>query len=167
MADANSITAHELRSILDYDPETGIFRWRCNRGPRARAGNVVGSDDLYGYKTIRINKKSYKAHRLAWLHIYGFWPAGDVDHINGSRSDNRIINLRDVPRKMNLENQRLATNNRSTGLLGVYFDKRKGVYYSRISMHNKSVHLGSFRTPEEAQAAYIEAKRRMHLGCTI
>jgi hypothetical protein len=167
MADQSSITAHELRSLLDYESETGIFRWKVSRGSRATVGAEVGTPDLYGYKTIRLSKKSYKLHRLAWLYVYGFWPAGDVDHINGARSDNRIANLRDVPRKVNLENQRVAKNNRSTGILGVYFDKRKSVFYSRISMHNRSVHLGSFPTPELAQAAYLEAKRRLHLGCTI
>lgn len=167
MANDNSITAQELRSLLHYEPDTGIFRWIASRGSRATIGAEVGSADSYGYKTVRLNKKSYKLHRLAWLYTYGCWPSGDLDHINGIRSDNRIENLRDVSRKVNLENQRTAKNNRSTGILGVYFDKRKNVFYSRISMHNKSIHLGSFLTPELAQAAYLEAKRRLHLGCTI
>jgi hypothetical protein len=167
MGALDSITATELRDLLGYDPETGVFRWKESRGSRAVVGAEVGSDDLYGYKTVRLNKKSYKLHRLAWLHVYGAWPSGDIDHINGTRSDNRIANLRDVPRKVNLENQRNAQNNQSTGILGVYFDKRKKVFYSRISMNNKSIHLGSYPTAEQAQDAYLTAKRQMHAGCTI
>lgn len=167
MANQDSITALELRAALDYDRDTGLFRWKATRGSRAQAGALVGSSDLYGYKTIRINGRSYKAHRLAWLHVYGFWPSGDVDHINGNRSDNRLQNLRDVTRKVNLENQSRAANNRSTGILGVYYDRHSKRFYSRISMHNRSIYLGTFATAAEAQAAYLAAKRRMHVGCTI
>lgn len=167
MADRHSITAHELRELLDYEPSTGIFRWKNSRRSPLFNGKQVGSDDLYGYKTVRLDGKSYKLHRLAWLYVHGVWPAGDVDHINGQRSDNRIDNLRDVSRKVNLENQREAKNNRSTGLLGAYFDRRKNRFYSRISVDNKSVNLGYHPTAEAAHAAYIEAKRRLHEGCMI
>src|SRR6185436_109605 len=136
------LNAEQLRQILSYDAETGVFTW--NAPGRGRRPGPIGSADAYGYKTARLAWKSYKLHRLAWLYVHGVWPSGDIDHINGIRDDNRLCNLRDVPRKTNLENQRSATNNQSTGLLGAYFDKRKGTFYSRISMHNKSIHLGTF-----------------------
>lgn len=161
------LTAQELRRLFHYDEATGEFTRLVSVGSRGAAGAKVGSDDLYGYKTTRIGRRSYKLHRLAWLYVYGDWPKGDVDHKNGARSDNRITNLRDVSRKVNLENQRAAVNNRSTGLLGAYRDKRSGVYYARISVGDKGVHLGSFPTAEEAHAAYVAAKRQLHQGCTI
>lgn len=167
MANADRITPQEVLDRLDYCPQTGVFRWRVTRSSRARAGQEVGSWDLHGYKTVRLNGDSYKLHRLAFVCMTGQWPAGDVDHINGNRSDNRWENLRDVPRSVNLQNQRKATNNRSTGLLGAYYDKRKSVYYSRISIGNKSVHLGQFSTAQEAHAAYIAAKRELHEGNTL
>lgn len=166
MAESNRITAQELRETLTYSPETGEFFWLAP-GRGRRFGTPVGSWDLHGYKTVRLGGRSYKLHRLAWLHVHGAWPVGDIDHINGNRIDNRIANLRDVPRGVNLENQRKATNNRSTGLLGAYYDQRKRNYYARISIGDKSVHLGTFQTAEAAHAAYLEAKRRMHAGCTI
>lgn len=147
MADS-ILDATTLRGLFSYDPDTGEFtRLKPCRGPSLPDGRV-GSNDLYGYKTTRIKWKSYKLHRLAWLYMTGEWPAGDVDHINGRRSDNRFANLRDVPRKTNLENQRRG--NGETGLLGAYYDKRKGSYYARISQNDKSIHLGTFATAEAA-----------------
>jgi hypothetical protein len=165
MATANVISAEEARRLFSYNPDSGEVVRAVTTATRAKAGDVVGSFDLYGYKTVRVAKRSYKLHRLIWLLVYGRWPAGDVDHINGIRDDNRLCNLRDVTRQTNLQNQRTA--NGRTGLLGAYFDRRKGTFYARISMKNKAIHLGTFNTPEEAHAAYINAKRQMHAGCTI
>ena len=167
MAAQDIITVEQVRERLNYDSETGVFTWRMNRGSRARLGSVVGSDDMHGYKTVRLGNRSYKLHRLAWLHTHGIWPTGDIDHINGVRTDNRIMNLRDVSRKVNLQNQRKAPNNKSTGVLGVYIDKYRRRYYSTISVNNKSVGLGSFDTIQEAQEAYVAAKRKLHEGCML
>lgn len=166
MADA-ILDAGALRALFHYDPDSGEFTRVITAGKRRTRSGRVGSADLYGYKTTRIGGKSYKLHRLAWLYMTGEWPKGDIDHINGQRSDNRFANLRDVTRKVNLQNQRLATNNRSTGLLGAYFDQRKNHYYARISQGNKSVHLGTFSTAEAAHRAYLDAKRKLHEGCTL
>jgi len=165
MADANSISAEEARKFLDYNQETGEFSWRLTRSSRARAGATLGSWDMHGYKTVRILGRSYKLHRLAYLIMTGSWPSGDIDHLNGIRHDNRWANLRDVPRVVNLQNRRAGVGR--TGLLGAYFDPRKNCYYSRISMGDKSVHLGTFSSAQAAHEAYVEAKRRMHAGCTL
>lgn len=160
---AQSITATEAAELLSYDPGSGEFRWRVNRC-RARAGGLVGSWDLHGYKTVRLNGGSYKLHRLAWLMTHGTWPSGDVDHLNGIRHDNRISNLRDVPRGTNLQNRRAANPNKPSGLpLGVHCNKGAS-YEAKISVGNKSRVVGRFATPEEASAAYVEAKRKLHAG---
>lgn len=167
MADQDRITAQHLRERVFYDADTGIFTWRTHIRPSV-VGRRFGSWDLHGYLTARIGGKSYKLHRLAWLYQFGVWPTGDVDHINGVRHDNRLSNLRDVSRKVNLENQTKATGrNNSTGLLGAYFDRRRGVFYARVSQFNKSINLGSFATAQEAHEAYLKAKRILHVGCTI
>lgn len=162
------ITAEQLRQIAMYQPDTGIFTWKITRSSVAQAGTEFGSWDLHGYKTVRINRKSYKLHRLAWLYVHGEMPKNDIDHINGIRHDNRICNLRDVTRKTNLENKtKLNTVKKYTSLIGAYFDPKKNVFYSRISINNKSVHLGSFDTEEKAHQAYIDAKRKLHSGNTF
>lgn len=162
------ISQKELHDLLSYDEETGVFRWKKSRSQRVKVGNEVGSWDLYGYKTVRLDGRSYKLHRLAWFYVFGVWPAGDIDHMNGIRSDNRLSNLRDVPRKTNLENQtKVTARPTETGLIGAYYDKAKNVFYSRISQFNKSIYLGTFQTADEAHQAYLKAKRIMHVGCTI
>lgn len=166
MANSNSITAEYVRRLFNYDPDTGIFTRIVSVGSRGQEGMQVGSADLHGYKTVRIEKRSYKIHRLAWLYVHGAWPVGDIDHINGNRSDNRIVNLRDVTRAVNLQNQRRATNNRSTGVLGVY-KAENGRFNTKISINNKCVDLGTFDTLEEARDTYIAAKRKHHAGCTL
>lgn len=82
-----------LKDILDYDPATGIFRWRDNRGSRARAGKIAGSPDGYGSREIRIGVGRYKASHLAFLYMTGDWPIEIVKHRNGDSADNRWINL--------------------------------------------------------------------------
>lgn len=104
---AEKLTADILRSILDYDPETGKFDWRNNR-------RKAGCLDNFGYHRIQVLGKLYKAHRLAWLHYYGEWPEQDVDHVNGVRSDNRIANLRSATKGQ--QSQNVASPYRKSGL---------------------------------------------------
>lgn len=167
MADAHSIlTAPHVREVLDYNPETGTI---IRRKSRARwQGKAAGMVDAYGYLVIKIGSRTYKAHRLAWLHFYGEWPAGMIDHINGDKADNRIANLRDVTNQVNVQNARKArSSNKSTGLLGAHWDEHSGCFLSRIGVNGKLVRLGRFDSQEAAHAAYLEAKRRLHAGCTI
>lgn len=101
----SNLTQERLREFLHYDPESGAFWWKVPSSIRARgerAGSLAGAS---GYRRISIKKKSYAAHRLAWLYIYGTWPTNEIDHINGVRDDNRIKNLRDVSGAENLANR--------------------------------------------------------------
>ena len=119
-----------------------------------------------GYAVIKVDSVTYKAHRLAWLCVHGEWPAGQIDHINGSRTDNRIANLRDVPHLINAQNRRRANRNNSTGLLGVSHGKAGG-YVATICVGSKTEYLGVFSSAEEAHQMYLLAKRQKHLGATI
>ena len=159
------ITAARLREILHYDPETGVFTNLVQRG-NAKPGIRLGSITPYGYSVIPIYGTNYMAHRLAWLYVHGTWPDADVDHINGSRADNRLGNLRDVSREMNLQNIKCVSKAVS-GFRCVYPTRDPNRWYAQISVKNKIRHLGTFGSREEASAAYIDAKRRLHDGCTI
>jgi hypothetical protein len=95
----------------------------------------------------------------------GRWPQFEIDHRNGIHDDNRWENLRDGTKSYNLQNQRKAHRNNKIGLLGV--GKKRDGFQARIHLNGKTRYLGSFPTPELAYAAYLEAKRELHPGCTI
>jgi hypothetical protein len=164
------LTAERLRELLHYDPETGVFTWRVTSGKAnngAPAGWIGSSDGVRQVVLIGISHRNYKAHRLAWLHTYGAWPVGVIDHINGDPLDNRISNLRDTSQQVNSQNQRRARSDSKSGLLGAYWDERDRCWKSHIKADGRLKWLGRFDTPEEAHAAYLAAKRKLHEGCTI
>ena len=159
------LTQTRLKEILHYNPETGMFVRRIKQSG-VKQGKISGSLTKEGYLVTSIDQKTYKCHRLAWLYINGEWPIGQIDHINGNRSDNQIKNLRDVAKQQNAENQRKAQrSNKSTNVLGTW--KNGNGFAARISHNNIKVYLGTFATIEEARAAYIASKRLLHVGCTI
>ncbi len=160
------LTAERLRELLHYNPETGIFSRPINRGGEV-AGAVVGCLTANGYWLIGVDYRRYRAHRLAWLYMYGNWPTRHIDHLNGNRTDNRIANLRDVDRATNMQNMRKALSTNRCGLMGVSFHRQSGLWAARLVARGKIHSLGYHRTPEAAHEAYLAAKRKLHEGCTI
>jgi hypothetical protein len=158
------LTAERLRELLHYDPETGVFVWRVRCG-HALPGAVAGGVDYTGYHYIKLDTRRYGSHRLAWLHTYGAWPSDSVDHVNGAKADNRIQNLRDVPRRVNMQNQKKPHTNNVAGFLGVYKAGRR--WRAQIRHEGTARNLGRHDTPEQAHAAYLCAKRKLHAGCTL
>lgn len=157
----DELTVALVKELLSYNPETGVFTWRVNRGGTARVGATAGTIGKKGYRYIGVKNKCYLAHRLAWLYIYGCLPEKHIDHINREKSDNRIDNLREVSNSQNHWN--LNTNSANTsGYTGVSWNKRAKKWHSYIHAQGKRKHLGLFNTPEEAHAAYVEAKAEHH-----
>lgn len=155
------VTQDRLKELFHYDPNVGDFiRLIGRRGPNARAGDIAGCDNGKGYIRIYVDGAAYKAHRLAWLYIYGDWPA-DVDHIDGDRANNRIANLRSVTKAENAINQGVYKNNTS-GLKGVSYYKRGKKWKAQIQVSGKKKGLGYFETKEAAYRAYQEASKNMH-----
>lgn len=157
------LTLDSLKALVEYDPSTGVFTWRARQ--RMRAGKVAGGPAARGYRRIFVAGVSYLEHRLAWFYMTGRLPTNDIDHINGRRGDNRYANLREATRALNLENQRAARSDNTTGLLGVSVNHRG--FSARIWVGGRCVHLGTFQTADLAHQAYLSAKRELHAGCTI
>ena len=152
------VTADYVRSVLDYDLTTGVFVWRGWRGGRAGTGTVAGSI-VGGYRRIKLRKKLYSAHRLAWLYVHGTWPPHDIDHINLDRDDNRIANLRCATRSQNIANTSVRADNK-TRLRGV--TPSDGGFIARLTVCGERQYLGFFKTAELAHAAYINAAKEAY-----
>lgn len=160
------LTQDRLKAVLDYNPETGVFVWKEWRGGKAHAGTAAGRLSR-GYVGIGVDGRRYRAHRLAWLYVTGEWPADEIDHINGAKADNRWVNLRQADRSINNQNRVRAHRNNTTGVLGVRPMLGTTRFFASIRIRGRSIHLGTFDTTEQAHAAYLDAKRREHAGCTI
>lgn len=157
-----TITTDRLRELVDYDQETGLFSWRFGR-VGAKKGVICGSPHPKNrYIGICLDYKRYLAHRLAWMYVYGAWPSASLDHIDGNRANNRIDNLRLADHSINNENRHSARSDSTTGLVGVEVSRDR--FIARIQVKGKRIGLGTFDTAEDAHAAYIEAKKRLHLG---
>lgn len=163
---SRDLTATRLRTLVHYDPNTGIFIWLKKTNRRIKNGAEAGwmAD---GYRHIAIDGHNQKAHRLAWLYVHGVWPSQDVDHIDGNRSNNAIANLRDVSRAVNIQNQRIAKPRNQSGYLGVAPTGTPGRWSAQVHVAGKKHHLGCYGSPEEAHAAYVAGKRRLHEGNTL
>lgn len=150
-----SITAEHVRRLLNYDKSTGVFTWAIDRNSRVKAGDRAGCDKK-GYVRIKFDGVDHFAHRLAWLVVHGAWPEGEIDHINGLRSDNRIANLRDVSKAVNQQNRKSHRG------YSWHIGRRK--WYASIVVDGRNKHLGQFKDEGAAKVAYWSAKERLHEG---
>ncbi len=160
MTDESTVTAERLRELLDYDPETGIFRWRVDRGDRYKAGTVAGGRTQVGYWHIRVDGRLCQAHQLAWLHVHGVWPDGFLDHRNEDKADNRIANLREANKVQNGENITASSRRSKSGYRGV--TRHQKGWRATIRAGGKWRLIGTYTTAEEASAAYLAAKAELH-----
>lgn len=156
------LTQKQLKSLLSYNKDTGIFTWlNCNSGS-VKKGDTAGNINHYGYMrigtTINGKVKRYLAHRLAWLYVHGSLPRNQIDHINHDRLDNRIINLREATHEENQRNKTMQLNNKS-GVTGVSFHKPTSKWRSHIQVNGKSIHLGLFIYKNDAICARLHANR--------
>ena len=165
----------QLRQLLHYDKDAGHFTWlkrpvemfknkrSCSIWHTKFEGKKAGSLQKSGnccYVVIVIHAKKYLAHRLAWLYETGSFPNDQVDHINGEGTDNRFVNLRDVSNAVNGRNCR-SNSNKTSGVMGVYFYKRDGLWCSYITKNRKTTVLGRFQDKFEAICARKSAEVRM------
>ena len=152
----DNLSIEQLRELLSYDPETGIFHWAKKNGKIYRYGKIAGTKNSQGYCQIMIDLIIYRAHRIAWAYVTGEWPQHEIDHINGDRLDNRFVNLRKATRWQNAVNQGQRKNNTS-GYKGVTWHSQAKKWAARIMVNRKSIRLGLFDDPKEAYAAYCTA----------
>lgn len=170
--DESQISPDDMAAIVRYDQATGQLIW-MHRGPDCYensvhqrrwntfyAGQRVGSITAQGYVVVKLFGKNRFVHRVVWLLNRGIWPTGQIDHINGDKSDNRIDNLRDVSALANMRNRSLSRNNKS-GFRGVYWNTKEVRWRAHIKDQTRNIHLGYFDDFEAAVEARLEAERRI------
>jgi hypothetical protein len=155
------LTQNKLKEYLHYEPGTGIFRWikkpKCSR---VILGGVAGTVQTKGYRNINLLTYANKAHRLAWLYVYGEWPILQLDHINGVKDDNRICNLREANNGQNQMNKKTQRNNTS-GHRNVYWRNSRNRWVVSISVEGKNYIKGSFKKLEDAVIRAEEVRKSM------
>ena len=139
---------------LAYTPIDGKVWWIQHPRRTTANGTEAGNMMQNGYRKLKFCGKQYLVHRVAWLLHHGVWPIGDIDHIDGNPSNNKIENLRDVPHNLNIQNRKSATAKNKTGFLGVV--KRRNKYAAQFHRNGKQIYLGLFSTAELAHKAYKE-----------
>jgi hypothetical protein len=165
----SQIGVSRAREVFSYDPETGrlIFRARdpdagYNHGWNKRcAGKPAGKIDTRGYYQVRVDGVQVLAHRIVWLLHHGAMPDGWLDHINGDSRDNRIENLRPASPSENAHNKKIRSDS-LTGIKGVSFVKRTGLWTARIQKEGRRFSLGYFTSADQAAAAYRTAAMSLH-----
>lgn len=155
------VTQAHLKSVLNYDPATGEFRWSVSR-PGVRLGELCGRINQHGYREIGVDGGLHQAHRLAFLYMTGTFPEQGVDHINGDRADNRWCNLRPANQSQNMANVGLRKTNTS-GVSGVVWDSDRSMWRAQLRVNGKKTNLGRFHSMEEAKEA-VDAAARLQWG---
>lgn len=150
-----TLTQARLKELLYYDSATGMFSWLVCASRYVSIGDIAGNHHHSGYKYIKINKKLYSAHRLAFLYMEGYFPV-QVDHKDHVRDNNRWNNLRSVNHTMNHQNRTINANNTS-GFLGVCWNKANKKWTATIQYNGNKIYLGCFKCKKKAIAARQEA----------
>lgn len=150
-----------LKAQLDYDPLTGIFRWKVSqKRNQVKAGDVAGSLMKVGYIEIGIENHRTTAHRLAWYYITGEWPAR-VDHRNRIKTDNRWLNLRKATASQNQANIETRKDNTS-GYKGVVLDSRRGTWTAEVRFEKKRHRKSGFASADAANEWAQKKRAEIH-----
>jgi hypothetical protein len=166
-----------LHTLLAYDPETGLFTWKArdadqfpvtkrpsehkaaNWNARCAGKPALSNVNSNGYLRGPVLGQLYQAHRVAWAMVNGEWPNGQIDHINGVVTDNRISNLRMVSHAVNGRNAKRKSSNTS-GVNGVYWDKRSSRWCAEMVVDRRKISLGYFVRLEDAAEARALAEKQ-------
>lgn len=156
----NALSFGWVREMFRYDPDTGIMSWALAPSPwlSHMIGTRVGSiyKNSGGYRIVKIGYIPFKVSRLIWFYVNGVWPEAFVDHVNGDRDDDRLLNLREATCTQNNFNRSIKCTNK-LGVKGVSYDPVRQKYCAFISKDRKNKNLGRFDSLEEAKRAYDSA----------
>lgn len=167
--------SEKLNRILTYYPDSGLLFWKhrdfdtfeydgphklriVNSWNKAHAGTQGFLTKLNtGYFASTIDGTPFLAHRIIWKMVHGVDP-DHIDHINGVRHDNRLVNLRETNLRGNARNMGLTSKNTS-GVMGVHWHVTNKTWTANIHSGKRLIHLGTFKSKEEAALARKRAEK--------
>ena len=153
-----NVSFEEMSSLFEYNPETGFFFRKIGVGSY-RKDWTQGTRQSNGYRFFIVKGRKYLAHRLAFLLTHGRYPSGVIDHVNGIRSDNRIVNLRDVTQGENTKNSHIRLE-RKRKFSGYTYDAKQKKWKAEARIKGKRYSLGRFKTELEAHEAYVSFMKK-------
>lgn len=154
------ITQSELKELLDYNKDTGIFTWKKRTSNRIKVGSIAGNLHNKGYIELKVNGIRFLCHRLAWFYEYDELPTL-IDHINGDKADNRLTNLRKATQQSNAYNSKLRSNNKS-GVRCVSWDKVRNNWAVRVTVDNQLKYFGNYNDLETAKKVADGVRKLIH-----
>jgi hypothetical protein len=157
-------TQAELKKRFSYDSLVGrlVYLEAPSRNQPQRVGTFAGSKHCEGGWSVSYRGKCYLHCRLVWVWYYGQDPGdNEIDHIDGDRSNDRIENLRLATRAQQQWNIGVTKKN-SSGMKGVSFYKRLGLWRADIRVEGRQKNLGYFKNKADAAAAYKSAALALH-----
>tara|TARA_R110000868_G_scaffold212233_1_gene462209 strand:- start:7 stop:516 length:510 start_codon:yes stop_codon:yes gene_type:complete len=155
------LTQEKLKTLLSYDPDTGILTWRKKFCRSIKVGSQVGTPTSEGYVAFQIGGKKFYAHRAIWFFVHGVWPPEEIDHINHVRNDNRLCNLRLANRLENSHNTQKHEKNFS-GHKGVVWHIRNKKWQVQMRFKGKAYYVGQFINLEEAIQARFQTETKLY-----
>jgi HNH endonuclease len=155
------LTQEKLKTLLQYDPDTGVLIWRTKPSRGVKAGRIAGTPTSEGYIALQINKQKMYAHRAIWLYVHGVWPSEEIDHINRIRNDNRLCNLRLANRLENSHNTRKHDKS-LLGHKGVAWHNRNKKWQVQMRFCGKSYYVGQFLNLQDAIQARLQAETKLY-----
>lgn len=154
------LTFERASELLDYDETSGLLTWKRSKGA-AKAGSVAGGLSKRPWQTyiaVRIDCRLYLAHRVIWLLKTGMFPELFIDHADRNGLNNSWSNLREATPAQSSANRK-STRKVQSQPRGVWLNKRSNRYYARGHLNRKAVHLGTYKTAQEAAQAYTNWAR--------
>ena len=150
------VLRERFNHLFEYNKDTGDLIRKITTGGRAVKGQIIRSPNNQGYYRVYVDGKRYLVHRVVFLMNHGYLPEM-IDHINMDKQDNRLENLREATKDLNMINRGLFSNNTS-GASGVSF--HNGKWRARISEYGEERYLGKYETFEEAKKVYDREKSK-------
>lgn len=134
------------QSAYESDKETCFPRWK-----------ETGLGGHSGYCSVKFSGKGFPLQRVIWFIVHGAWPINEIDHKDRNRKNNRLSNLRDVPRLVQAKNHGKQKDNTSE-VTGVSWKASVRMWCVRIMVNHKQNHVGCYEDFCQAVEARLAAE---------